>query len=377
MPDDIHESALVRSLIDGQADFPSLLETARILSSLDTRFIVDVREAASVRGHAGEGVARNDLLERALLHSALDVRMDVRRDIVEKARIRSSSEGAETCFEDAAEQAVVHGSLGLIHLASDFSEQGELNDALSTRTDARSNVHESAQIHGQIGTSERLDAYENAGLRSGWSVRLRALQEFHESAQVRSWLDALGDDVFDLFEDARMGSALDAREDRIASFIESARIISRLESSGRSMAYAAHPAIFGMSQYDNFPFESLAGVYAAGSSGLFTQDNSEVEASFSTGRVTMGASVLKRIGAMYAIGTHDRPMQITVSGDVRGRLESHAYTQQTRDALSLRNQKAVFGKGFRSSYFRFEISGSAMFDISSLEVMAEKSERRV
>lgn len=151
-----------------------------------------------------------------------------------------------------------------------------------------------------------------------------------------------------------------------------------VEQGDDTSAWTCCTRSFAMSRYTGFPFESMAGGFAAGPGGVFVPGDAAVPAHIETGDSNYGSPLLKGMSWVYVSGTHATPLQITVTADVHGQQYSQTYTQMPRDASHTRTVRATIGRGFKSNFFRLRFESDAPFFIDGAEALvAPAASRRV
>lgn len=184
-------------------------------------------------------------------------------------------------------------------------------------------------------------------------------------------------------EVATLNDRLTARDTARGTLRETAYLYDRavLPNSGR--AYTCSVITWGMSTFKNFPFLTIAGNLAAGENlwrlDASTDYGAPIESYIKTGILDMGASRSKRVTAVYAAGSADAPLTLTVTGDVDGAQASYDYTLDLRDQTKYRNNRALVGKGFRSRFVQFTLgtSGPTQYRLLNAETDVAISQRRV
>lgn len=129
-------------------------------------------------------------------------------------------------------------------------------------------------------------------------------------------------------------------------------------------AYTCSIASWGLSTFSNFPFRTMAGTLAAGDN-LWRLDAADdygtpITSYIKTGILDIGTSAAKRLAAVYAAGSSDAPMFVSVTADVDGTRETYDYDMELRDQSDYRNNRALVGKGFRGRFVQFKIGGTAV-----------------
>lgn len=153
-----------------------------------------------------------------------------------------------------------------------------------------------------------------------------------------------------------------------------------LTSYGR--AYTCSIAGWGMSTFSNYAFKTMAGNFAAGAN-LWRLDAADdygtpITSHITTGVMDMGASMTKRLSAIYVAGYSDTTLDVSVTADVNGEKDTYEYTLEARDQTNYRNNRALIGKGFRGRFVQVKIGGTnASYKLLAAEADVATSTRRV
>lgn len=153
-----------------------------------------------------------------------------------------------------------------------------------------------------------------------------------------------------------------------------------LTSYGR--AYTCSIAGWGMSTFSNYAFKTMAGNFAAGAN-LWRLDATDdygtpITSHITTGVMDMGASMTKRLSAIYVAGYSDTTLDVSVTADVNGEKDTYEYTLEARDQTNYRNNRALIGKGFRGRFVQVKIGGTnASYKLLAAEADVATSTRRV
>ena len=281
-----------------------------------TREIAQLNDAAT-------GVASPALRDTALIHSTPYPTAALRQVLREAARLR----GAGTPFVSLTAREV-----------------GTLNDAVTISSGKSGVLRDTAQLNdalflsGVIGTVVR----ETARLADDFAISLHALLVQRDVA----YLD---------------GTATPPPYGR---------------------AYTCSIASFGMSTFSNYPFKTMAGTFAAGDN-LWRLDAADdygtpISSHITTGILDIGTSATKRLAAVYAAGSSDSPLTVSVTADVDGTRETYDYDMEMRDQTDYRNNRALVGKGFRGRFVQFKIGGTAVkYTLLAAEADVAVSSRRL
>lgn len=134
-----------------------------------------------------------------------------------------------------------------------------------------------------------------------------------------------------------------------------------------------------VTEYRNFPFDSITPSYAGGAGGLFalggdTDAGTPITCRITTGKTADGSSKMKRADSVY-LSSPDTPASGTLT--VTTNDGSYGYDFFSRAPGVTR---AVCGRGIRSNYFMFTVENAdgAAFTLDKLEAsLAEATTRRI
>lgn len=147
--------------------------------------------------------------------------------------------------------------------------------------------------------------------------------------------------------------------------------------------YVINTETTGITEYTNFPFNSISGGYAATDTGIYKltgddDDGTAIIGSIKTGLMNFGTSVQKQIPYAY-IGCHtDGQMILKTTVTRKGEKKERWYTMnQTRQAVD--TVRITLGKGIKSTYYQFELVAidGADFNIDGIELLPLTLKRRI
>jgi len=143
----------------------------------------------------------------------------------------------------------------------------------------------------------------------------------------------------------------------------------------------------GMSEYDNFEFDSLAmfggQMYGINADGLYrfggsTDAGAEISAYVRTALLRLGDGREARVDSAYLGFNGTLQLKVTYI-DARGVKRGYVYDLQELPATDMRPGRIKVGKGLKSVYWAFELSNmdGAEFDLDKLEVLPLVLNRRL
>ena len=299
-------------------------ETARLLSrALGGVRVVQTTSETAQLNDAATGVASPVLRDTALLNSSAYPSATLRQVLREAAQLRSA--------------ATAYVSLTAREVAT-------LNDAVTFSAGKSGVLRDTALLNDAVTLSGRISTVVREAAR-------------------------LADDVA-----IALHAVLVQRD---VAYLDSA---ATPPSYGR--AYTCSIASFGMSTFSNYPFKTMAGTFAAGDN-LWRLDAADdygtpVTSYITTGIMDLGTSATKRLAAVYAAGSSDAPLAVSVTADVEGARETYDYELELRDQTDHRNNRALVGKGFRGRFVQFKIGGTAVkYTLLTAEADVAMSTRRL
>jgi len=149
------------------------------------------------------------------------------------------------------------------------------------------------------------------------------------------------------------------------------------------LAYVVNTQSLGVSEYENYNFNSFSYPYAASSDGIYEIDNSgtddgaHINASIKTGLLDFGTSLKKQVPYAYlGITETGRVLFKTVSNNTGVKKERWYEVNSYTDVMD--TTRVRMGKGVKAKYWQFEISNTEGEDLSleSMEVLPVVLKRR-
>ena len=382
-----------------------------------TTHTVDVRETA----HFAPREPRNDFVFYMKEQLQLRTRLTIRASAVVRDTLRareSTRTRSYTVLRETARATSIISSA--IQTSMKVRDTAYLDDQLSGGARAVILVKDSAQLndrtaqHVKARLREVLTVADRPTIRATYAATLREkFQVTDKVTSARSFTvrDSLGAETAVY---ARVISVVQARDaatlrSRAVSVVaqlnklrDTARLKSRASSALRSgavvrevvyadsravppaygRAYTCSVITWGMSRFENFPFLTMTSKYAAGKNlwALNAPDDygTPIDSHITTGVLDMGNSQLKRPTGVYAAGSSNAPLTVTVTGDVAGKKMSYDYTMELRDQMDYRNNRALIGKGFRSRFVQLRFkTNTASYRLLNAELDVATTERRI
>lgn len=147
--------------------------------------------------------------------------------------------------------------------------------------------------------------------------------------------------------------------------------------------YVLNTETAGISEYTNFPFNSISGEYAATSTGIYkltgdTDDGAAIISSIKTGLMDFGTSIQKQIPYAYIGCDTSGKLVLKTTTTHKGVKKERWYSiNQTR--LSVDTVKLKLGKGIKSTYYQFELVAidGASFSVDTIELLPITLKRRI
>lgn len=153
-------------------------------------------------------------------------------------------------------------------------------------------------------------------------------------------------------------------------------------------AWTAPTKTFGMSQYNNWPINSMfrcdGKLVALGDAGAYILKGSKDAGANFLARVRtdvddLGSSNIKRAGYIYATYKSDGNIRVRVTAHMSGDAETYAYDFEQRVANALTPGRAKMGRGLESIVYTFafeNINGSTLV-MSAASAVTDQTSRKV
>lgn len=277
------------------------------------------------------------------------VTYDVTTTAVEAATITSSTSSSAT-FTETVQETVLSTSKA-------YGGQSEL---VVERLAADSNTASTTELNGAESSSATVDDRDTAFVETFEELRA----EIVVSERTSSLGSIYNNDVTDtaVVDDRDWARDFDA------------------------LAWVLNPETGGVSQYDNFGYESVVAhngvLYAASPEGIFALDNDtdegrKIQATIQTGFLDFRREEMKRLSDFYLAYTGGE-MALSVE-TYDGPQEVYTYNIEEREANAPRNNRIRIGKGLSSRYWRFTIENvlGADFQIYDMRAIVGTSNRRL
>lgn len=363
------------------AGAPLIVETtqheAAVLNDRTTQVVAQFVREVAILDDGTTNTPYSFAHDVAVLNDAASGFVTVTHNVREAAALHGTTGGFATTTDTVREVAVLDDAPLAGAPAHTVRETAVLDDAVSAVATATQTVREAATLGDRAGAAAFTTVRDIAVLDDGTSDLLRARNTVREIAtlddgtsEALSARDTVRETA--LFDDASSDSLLARTVTRERAFLSADPVQPRSDT-----AWTANIQTWAMSRYDHFPYESLTASYAAGADGLHVPGTETVEAGFTTGDCDFGLPTKKALHALYAVGTHDEPLTITVSADVRGQRVSAEYMQMAREADDDRTVRSPVGRGFNSNFYRMAFSSTGNFTVHSGEALVAPSARRI
>jgi len=132
-----------------------------------------------------------------------------------------------------------------------------------------------------------------------------------------------------------------------------------------------------MSAYTGLEHTSRAGRYAVAATGLYTEADEFADGVIDTGYQSLGSYQRKAVRSAYTHARHDRPLSIEVTADVRGKTATYKYDSPNAANDADRSVRTSFGKGFRSTFFKFKITSRGFAVLRKVVPEAKTLSRKI
>lgn len=344
-----------------------------------TRRISLLRDSAVVTGEA-DGKATSDLRETAQLSDRAYPSNRKRVDVHESAVIVGRAVTSRRMVADVRETAKVFGRTTAVPNVFDLRDIAVIKGLAAPSVRRQVLCREVAIVSGRARTVSRQDAHDTAiiaGRATGRAIRRPLVRDSGELSDASAIILTARSTMR---ESARLASRAIPVTTHRPLVRDRAWISGRAEFvvTSDTHAWSANVGTWAMSRYTGFPFESIAGKFAAGNAGVFSVGDGEVEAHIETGDIDFGSPSKKALAALYVVGTNTTPLDVSITADVRGQRMSADYQQMARDAADDRLIRSPIGKGFSSNYYRVRVGSGDPFVIHRAEaVVSAESRRRI
>lgn len=356
----LRETAFLATLVSRSVSWARTdRDVARLRSSVTygVRSTELVAEVAQLNDNA-DGSARPSLRDTAIVRGAAYPTAVVRRSLLEQAKLRGAAvTGAGLVVREVA--SLLDASTPGVQNAGLLREVAQLSDSSAGNL--------------LVSVVERDVFYtpRNAVISPVGLFILHFIQRAREVAYLDSRIQSTGG-----------VTSNQPTEPPPDTSVPGAGTTPTPQPFGYGTAYTCSIASWGMSTFSNFPFKTMAGKFAAGDN-LWRLDADDdygvpIKSYIKTGILDLGTSKAKRLSAVYAAGSSDGPLTVSVTADVDGVRETYDYDMEMRDQSDYRNNRALVGKGFRGRFAQFKIGGSAVkYTLLTAEADVAVSTRRL
>lgn len=360
-------SSLILATLRDDARVADIIRHTRIGSTLS--------ESAALSNRI-DGRLDNVLRETVAVTDRITGRSRIFSTLRETAQLSDRISGARRVTADLLDSASLSDRIDHGPLRFDLRETATLGARAISSTTRVVTVREVFRARGRIESRTHGDLRDSVRAIDRAHPRARYRSVLRDIATVTGRVDMVAQLQGVLRSKARLRDRTHPRTIHRPTVRERAFISDWLEETG-GVAWTANIRQFGMSRYDNYRFESVAGGFAAGPDGVFVRADVPVQWAFRTGKSDFGNTMKKRLGYVYGLGTHDAPLTLTVGGDVRGQWVETEHSQMARDATDDRVVRCKVGKGYFSNLFSVQFSGDAEFSMHKAEALLHDGSRRI
>lgn len=354
----------------------TLREGAQASDAIRHTRIVSALADAAVATDRIDGSADNVLRDTAVATGRATGFSRIASSLRENLQVSDRISGSRRITADLSDSATLSDRIDHGPLRFDLREVATLNDRASSTVRRIVTVRETFRARGLLETRVRGDLRDSAVVSERSHPRTRHRGVLRDIARASDRIDMVAAIQGVLRSKTRLTDRAYPRTIHRPIIRERAFVSDRLEGlSGE--AWTANTLQFGMSRYNDYPFESIAGGFAAGPGGVFVRAEAPAPWSFRTGKSDFGSSMKKRLGYVYGLGSHDEPLTVTVGGDVRGQWVETEYLQMARDASDDRAVRCKIGKGYLSNLFSVSFSGETGFVMHRAEALLHDGSRRI
>jgi len=320
----------------------------------------DVREALAVQDYAYPGAATVwDVVETAAVGDSYQAHALVVFDTTEEALI------ADTAFYEypdvtITEQAVLADATYYdgVDRELDVLETAALADYVHLGLEE--SVRETAILSDAVSSVGSHDVIETAVITSGASFQEDKSEDVRETAVVLGSVSA----------------SLEANEyTREVAYISSSVYPSEAEE--RNYIFTANTVNWAMSVHTGLEHTGRAGRYAVAATGLYIEATGFADGVIDLGYQSLGSPQRKVVRSAYTHSRHDKPLSIEVTADVKGKTAARKYDAPNAANDADRSVRTSFGKGFRSTYFKFKITSRGFAVIRKVVPEAKPLSRKI
>lgn len=229
-------------------------------------------------------------------------------------------------------------------------------------------------------------AFDDIGAEQDINAKLLEQLDLISTMALERLLDA------GLLESLTITPALSALAELGEEMTESVRVVSGYTPDGAFVAWVVNTTaydqrlgrqLYPSSMYDNFDFNSLGRFkgryFGARSDGIYelvgdTDHGTAIKASVLLGKDDYKDPHVKKMQYVYADMKASAALSVTATID-----DAEQYTYALPATTSMKNSRAVLGRGLRARHWQLLITnpGGGDFTINSVETMAEATTRRL
>lgn len=257
-----------------------------------------------------------------------------------------------------------------------------LNDTATLTAFVRRTLSESANLSGRAVAPVTFTVRDIAELNDAASASGKVRFTVRDTGVLNDAYDVLAATEAVLRDTAELSDGTTVSQTHVALVRSVGYLLDNPVLTSYGRAYTCSIAGWGMSTFSNYAFKTMAGNFAAGAN-LWRLDAADdygtpITSHITTGVMDMGASMTKRLSAIYVAGYSDTPLDVSVTADINGEKDTYEYTLEARDQTNYRNNRALIGKGFRGRFVQVKIGGTgATYKLLAAEADVAMSTRRV
>ena len=246
-------------------------------------------------------------------------------------------------------------------------------------------ITETAALGDALDLNQQEIVTESIGV--GDEVHITRELTLEEDGYLGDELLGLGSPVEIVTESASLGDDLAILVAALEIITESIGISAKAVTTEPGVAWTAPTDTFGMSTFDNYPYEGIASVNGKtvlqGSDGLYIQSGTKDNGANFIARMKIDtrrlANHLARFGYVYATYSSDGNIAAEVTDHEAGTGRSNTYPFESRTATSFGSGRAKAGRGLKSGAYSVAIKNltGSSFSIHDLKLVFDETSRKV
>lgn len=279
---------------------------------------------------------------------------------------------------------------------SDLARLARLADTVTLATRHTATLELTVQLFELATLLATVDTRHVLHLSDGLSLVDEAVANWFMTlaqSDVLSVIDRLSSSLVFLGKTASAVQLMDSADVSLTVLLRASDVVAFVGhlplGDGDYEAWVLNSDSLGVTEYTNFPFNSLAstprGHFGLTDTGLYeltgdTDDGDPIEALLKTGDLTLGTTDHKRVERAYLYLTSSDDIYLKTTSTHRGQRNEAWYRVNYRsDAQDGQTRRVRFGKGLRGTTWAFELSNidGGDFDLRGAEILPVKLTRKI